>query len=264
MREISKSSVGIVRGPHIGLVLFCLVAFGFVPAKAQSAPGRGLTAPFEVEYLKMAIDHHFAALRMTELAAGTDPTRNPQVANGEGTAPTPGFPATPAKATINQIRSLARRNNRAQREEILTAQRFLRDWYGINYQPQLTPVSQARIEILTEAQPGDQFNHLFLEVFSRHHFIIAARSLEAIVSRELQHQELERFARNILEVQINDINDMRQLLCDRYNICDFQPYVGIKGRHTGDDDEIHDRYNRFNRITRDEDEDGEDHLGGNR
>jgi hypothetical protein len=34
-------------------------------------PGAGLTAQYETAFMKMAIDHHFAALRMTELAAGT-------------------------------------------------------------------------------------------------------------------------------------------------------------------------------------------------
>lgn len=265
MKEISRFSF--TRIGAFGAMLVFVFAFGFVAARAQTAnrtPGRGLTAQFEVEYLKFAVDHHFAALRMTELAAGTDTTRDPQISNGEGTAPTPGFPAVPqAKATINNIKSLARRNNRTQREEILTAQKFLRDWYGINYEPHISEVNQARIEILTEAQRGDQFNHLFLEIFSRHHFVIAARSLEAVVSRDPEHQALDRYARSILEAQMNDINEMRELLCDRYNICDLQPYVGIKGRHTGDNNEIDNHYNRFNRITRDEDEDGEDHLDGN-
>lgn len=155
---------------------------------------------------------------------------------------------------------MARSANRVQREEILTAQRFLRERYGINYEPQISRVNMARIEILTNAPSGDQFNHPFLEIFSRHHFVIAVRSLEAIVSRELEHQELDRYARNILEVQMNMINEMRTLLCNRYNICDLQPYVGVKGRHTGDEGEIHARYSQFNQITRHEDEDGENHL----
>lgn len=265
MKEKNTFAFNFTSIKTFALMLFFVFAFGSVSTFAQNQrmPGRGLTAQFEVEYLKMTINHHFAALRMTELAAGTDTTRNPQISNNEGTAPTPGFPATPAKATLNEIKVIARRANRTQREEILTAQRFLREWYGISYEPQISEVNQARIEILTEAQPGDQFNHLFLEIFSRHHFVIAARSLEAVTSRELEHQPLNRYARSILEVQMNSINDMRTLLCENYNICDFQPYVGIKGRHTGDEGEIHNRYNRFRNVTRDEDEDGENHLGGN-
>lgn len=255
-------SVGVTT---FGLTLFFVFTLGLVSVSAQNQrmPGRGLTAQFEIDYLKTTIDHHSAALRMTELAAGTDTTRNAQIRANEGTAPTPGFPASQAKATNDEIKSMARMANRTQREEIMTAQRLLREWYGISYEPNITPVNQARIEILTEAQPGNQFNHLFLEVFSRHHFIIAARSLEAVVSRELEHQPLDRYARSILEVQMNDINNMRTMLCEDFNICDFQPYVGIKGRHSGDDGEIHNRYNRFNNVTRDEDEDGESHRDGN-
>jgi uncharacterized protein (DUF305 family) len=235
--------------------LLLLVPLGLAVAPSRviaDEPGRGLTAAFEVKYLKFAIDHHFAALRVTELAAGTDATRDPEITPSEGTASTPGFAQTPAKATLDQIKSLARRNNRMQREEILTAQRFLREWYGIEYQPQLSEMSRAQIEILEQAQAGDQFNHLFLEILSRHHFIITVRSVRCLTSSELTHDDLERYCRGILEGQLNDIADMRTLLCRNYNICDYQPLRGIKGRHSGDEGEID---NRFNRLTGDEDED---------
>lgn len=232
------------------------------PARADG-PGRGLTARFEVEYLKFTIDHHFAALRMTELAAGTDRERDADNPPDEGTAPTPGFAPTRAKATIDQIKSLARRNNRTQREEILMSQRLLREWYGVEYQPRLSPVNRARIELLEEARAGDDFNVKFLEVFSRHHFIIAVRSVEAVTSRDLEHQELERMARNVIEVQMNDINEMRTLLSRRYGISDYQPHRGLKGEHSGD------RFpdntpGRFRQLTSDEDEDGEDHYDDDR
>lgn len=40
----------------------------------STEPGRGLTAQFEIEFMKFTLDHHFAALRITELAAGDGPT----------------------------------------------------------------------------------------------------------------------------------------------------------------------------------------------
>jgi uncharacterized protein (DUF305 family) len=64
---------------------------------AAEAPGQGLTARFEVEFMQMTIDHHLTALRMTELAAGTDLQRDPAISAAEGTSPTPGFAASPAK-----------------------------------------------------------------------------------------------------------------------------------------------------------------------
>jgi uncharacterized protein (DUF305 family) len=240
----------------------CLIIASFAGASAArgETPGRGLTGAFEIAYLKNAIDHHFAALRISELAAGTDTTRNGQISSNEGTSPTPGFGSTPAKATLDDIKSMARQANRVQREEILRAQNFLRDWYGINYQPHISEVNRARIQILEEASAGDQFNHLYLEVFARHHFTISVRSLEAVTSSEIKHEALRRYAGGILEAQQGEINEMREMLCKEFNICDYQPYVGIKGRHTGDHGEIDSRYDRFNNLTSDEDEDNEEHT----
>jgi hypothetical protein len=80
----------------VGLGLCILAAPGGVAL--ADGPGRGATAHFEQHYLTFIIDHHYSALRMTELAAGTDPMRDAQVvAPQEGTSPTPRFAATPAK-----------------------------------------------------------------------------------------------------------------------------------------------------------------------
>jgi uncharacterized protein (DUF305 family) len=195
-------------------------------------PGRGLTARFEVEYLEFIIDHHFAALRMTELAAGTDTERDAEISLTEGTSPSPDFPPTPAKAHVDALTSLARRNNRMQREEILTAQKFLRDWYGINYVPRLTEDAEQAIAVLEGAQAGRAFDIEFMEVFSRHHFMAVQRSAECLVAAELRHKDLERYCRGIINSQLNDIDEMRHLLCDTYGICDYQPLEGIEGRHS--------------------------------
>ena len=126
--------------------LALLLSIVALPARADE-PGRGITAQFEIDYLKFIADHHFSALRMTELAAGTDLIRDAEISPNEGNAPTPNKPATPAKATINEIKSLARKANRGQREEILAALGFLRDWYGIEYQPQIMVELVARCRL---------------------------------------------------------------------------------------------------------------------
>lgn len=113
------------------------------PALAEER-GRGDTAATEVQYLKFIVDHHYSALRMTELAAGTDRDRSQDISAREGTAPSPGFDETQAKATLDEIKSLARRENRTQREEILTAQGMLRDWYGIEYRPRVRECARTR------------------------------------------------------------------------------------------------------------------------
>ncbi|MCD2516766.1 DUF305 domain-containing protein [Massilia sp. G4R7] len=183
-----------------------LLSLGILAASVGMAhadgPGRGNTAQFEKNYLVFIIDHHFSALRMTELAAGTDPMRDPQIANPqEGTSPTPGFGATPAKASDDEIRSMARMGNREQREEIARAQRMLREWYGIQHQPQLSADARRMIAMLDAAQAGTQFNQVFLRSFSNHHLSALAPSLHCTVTSDIQHDSLRRYCENIVIVQ---------------------------------------------------------------
>jgi uncharacterized protein (DUF305 family) len=202
-----------------------------VPAQADS-PGRGLTAQFEKGYLVFIIDHHYSALRMTELAAGTDPQRDAPVANPqEGTAPTPNMAATPAKASSDAIKSMARNANRTQREEIVSAQRFLHDWYGMSHEPQLLPEGQKGIQLLEQTAAGSKFDQTFLEVFSNHHYRALGPTLDCEVKSDLMHDQLHRYCENIDVTQKNQINDMRQMLCNQFSICDFQP-GGLQGRHS--------------------------------
>lgn len=208
--------------------------FLLTTAARADMPGRGITAPFEVEYLRFIIDHHFSALRMTELVAGTDPARDPPVENpGEGTSRTPGFDPTASKSTSDELKSMARRENRAQREEIAEARRFLRQWYGLTHEPAVPPSGMEMIRALEASPPGDPFDHMFMEMMSRHHFMASMRSLECQVSAEMQHEELIRYCRNVVHNQVSDIQSMRMMLCRKFSICDYQPLQDPRGRHSG-------------------------------
>ncbi len=229
MRGVSRP-----RGIHIAL----LSALGAVTLGAASAvpadePGRGLTASFEIRYLKFIVDHHYAALRMTELAAGTDATRDAAISPAEGTSPTPSTTAVQAKAVSDELKSMARRNNRMQREEILTGLSFLHDWYGIDYLPRVREMNSQQIALLEKAPAGASFDHLFMEVLSRHHFTALEPSSRCQAASDISHDALHRYCSGIVHAQINDIQDMREMLCKQFNICDYQPTVGLKGRHSG-------------------------------
>jgi len=226
-------STGAIR-PTGRMAAIFLVTLAFAPATFADEAGRGLAKQFEIDYLKFIANHHFAALRMTELAAGTDATRDAAVSPDEGTSPTPSTQPTQAKASAAELKSMARRNNRMQREEILTAQMFLRDWYGIEYRPQLTKTSQQQIALLERSPAGMDFNHLFMEVFSRHHFMALEPSVRCQVASDPAHNQLHRYCSNIVHGQINDIEDMREMLCKDFSICDYQPVVGLKGTHSGE------------------------------
>lgn len=218
-----KLAVSPTRGAlrRCAAVLVCGV---LASAAHADAPGRGQTGDFEKAYLQFIIDHHYSALRITELAAGTDLQRDAPIDNPqEGTAPTPNTNSTPAKSSDDQIKSMSRQANRTQREEILKAQKFLRDWYGINYTPQLTAKGRQQIQELEQAPAGAEFDRTFLQTFSNHHYRALFPSLACQVKRDIAHDQLERYCSGIVHSQTNQINDMRKMLCDRFSVCDFVP-----------------------------------------
>lgn len=217
------------RWAGCAVVTSVAVALGSAGLRADE-PGRGRTAAFEVAYLRFIIDHHFSALRMTELAAGTDPVRDPAIDPTEGTSPTPGYEPTPAKATLPEILSMARGANRMQREEILRAQKFLHEWYGQDYEPRLRANARRLIATLEHTPGGRGFDRTFLEVFSRHHYQALQPSVDCLVSRELRHDDLERYCNGIVHMQTNEITDMRKLLCSEFGICDFMPSLPLSAR----------------------------------
>lgn len=221
-------------GRFTAFMLVLSLALGAAAPADADQPGRGLSENLETAYLKFIIDHHFSALRMTELAAGTrlEPPP-PDVSAEDRVHPTPGYSPSEPKATLDQIGSLARRANRTQREEILQAQTFLRDFYGVRHEPVVPPEAQKAINTLEQAAPGDDFNHKFLEVFSRHHYLATTRSGKCVVGSDVAHFELKEYCMDIVEMQLKEIDDMRHLLCENYEICDYQPFSGTAGRHRG-------------------------------
>lgn len=204
----------------------CVLAVGLAAPLRVLAdqPGRGLTAPFKVDLMKLVIDHHFAAMRMTELAAGTDPQRDAAVAPTEGTSPTPGFGATQANASLDDLKSLARRNNRMQREEIATLQTYLREWYGIAHEPQVRPDGAQLIRVLAQSGRSEAFDHAFFEVFSRHHYTLLQPLNGCLTGSELTHDELRRLCSQAWHSQTEDIEEMRQELERSFSISDYRPF----------------------------------------
>jgi hypothetical protein len=219
-------------GAFASAAAFSLATLLAFPAQAE-APGRGLTAQFEKDYLIFIINHHFSGLRIGELAAGTDIERDAMVNDPqEGTSPTPNTAETQAKASDDEIKSLARRTNRVQREEIMKAQKFLREWYGIEHTPQLMPKGQEQIQALEQTPAGKQFDQAFLKVFSAHHYRAMTQSQDCRVKADLEHEELKHYCEGIVQVQTRQINIMRKMLCSEFNICDYQPTTDVNGQHS--------------------------------
>ena len=127
------------------------------------------------------------------------------------------------------IRSNARKANRTQREEIVDAQRMLREWYGVSHEPTLRDSGRQMIAVLEARAPGAAFEQAYLMLFSMHHFQIAQRPLECLAARELTHDDLRRYCRSIVDMQIQEIDEMRHMLCKQFGECGFIPFEGTAG-----------------------------------
>lgn len=199
--------------------------YATLPAALADSPVPNSTATLEIRFLQFTIDHHFGALRMTELAAGTETSPPGASINADdGTPPTPNTRPTVRKADVPDIISLARRNNRMQREEILEAQEYLYKWYGINYQPHLSAENAGMIAYLESLPAGTAFDEGFLKTFSAHHTMILAPASLCIAAHFVEHAALQRYCNNIWHSQISDIEQMRAMLCFSYNQCAFVPF----------------------------------------
>ena len=198
---------------------FCLA--GILPSTASAVPFTE-SPPFanEVQYLTFTIDHHYSALRITELAAGTA-----AVGSSSNYAGSPNvFPSTPAKATNPVALQLATMANMGQRREIVEAQGFLQTYYGIGYVPSLQPYLEPQVAFVDQAAAGDPFNIAFLEAFSGHHATLVPPS-QACTTAAV-HADVQAYCADIVENQTRQISQMRAELATAYGITDI-PYETI-------------------------------------
>lgn len=189
---------------------------GLLPAAARAVP-MVEPQPFvdEVQYLEFTIDHHYSALRITELAAGTA-----AVGSSSNVAGSPDvFAATPAKGTNPLVLETATMANAEQRMEITEAQGFLRQYHGIDYAPRLRPFAQPLISALDQAAAGDPFNIAYLEVFSGHHASLIPPSQECAAAAP--HEDIRAMCARIVEMQGHQTEEMRTELRDTYGIANI-------------------------------------------
>ena len=156
---------------------------------SQPAPNRG-TANFEVRFLTGMIDHHHMAVMMAEMC--------------------------PGRATHAELLQLCESIRTSQMEEIEMMQQWLRDWYGVNYAPEMKPRDE-RMMAEMAMMSGEEFEIEFMEMMSEHHSraIKEAQKCE----RRAFHPELQQLCHNIISTQSAEISQMQQWLCIWYGRC---------------------------------------------
>ncbi|MFX5956646.1 hypothetical protein ABTF01_19840, partial [Acinetobacter baumannii] len=91
-------------------------------------------------------------------------------------------------------------------------------WYGMDYEPRLRPEQQQMLALLDHAQPGRDFDHVCLEVFSRHHYTLLQPLNACMTGVDRRHDDLMRLCNQMWHVQTAAIDEMRQLLERYFNI----------------------------------------------
>ena len=163
---------------------------GSGPLFSAAAPNNG-TARFEVGFMQDMIDHHAMAVEMAELCV--------------------------AKAVHDELRQLCEEIIAAQSAEIAQMQRWLEQWYGISYEPQMKPGDRRELERLASSS-GAEFEIAFMEMMIEHHERAIREAEECL--RRAYHRQLRRLCESIIGTQSAEIEQMQSWLCEWYGICE--------------------------------------------
>lgn len=154
------------------------------PAPAQAAEN------FEIKFMMGMIDHHQMAIEMAEICL--------------------------QKATHAPLREMCRKVIAAQSTEIEEMQSWLRDWYGISYEPRMTPGDQQMLDRLSSLS-GAEFEITFMEMLIKHHEKAIKEAQQCLA--KAWHAELRQLCQNIIDAQSAEITQLRSWLCEWYGRC---------------------------------------------
>ena len=174
------------------ILMLGVIGLIFLPRRVaadEPAPRRSI-ANYEIKFMEDMIDHHAMAVEMAELCV--------------------------EKAIHEELRSMCQEIIAQQSQEIETMQTWLEDWYGVSYEPEMTPGKMQQMERLA-ALDGEEFEITFMEEMIRHHET-AIREAERCVERAY-HEDLVNLCENIIETQSAEIAQMEAWLCEWYGIC---------------------------------------------
>jgi uncharacterized protein (DUF305 family) len=173
-------------------VLFVLVlAFAVVTPLFADAPAPEKSiAKYEIDFMQDMIDHHMMAIMQAEVCL--------------------------EKAVHEELRQLCENIIATQSQEIEMMQSWLQEWYGISYEPQMTPGMMQQVEKLAKLD-GAEFEIEFMQDMIKHH-LGAIKEGEKCLDRAY-HPELLNLCRNIIVAQTQEIQMMQSWLCAWYGIC---------------------------------------------
>jgi uncharacterized protein (DUF305 family) len=160
-------------------------------ARVQSMPASRLAAAnYETKFMTDMIDHHMMAVMTSEVCL--------------------------EEAVHEELRTMCQEIIAAQTAEIAQMQSWLQDWYGITYEPEMTPGGERMVERLA-ALEGAEFEIAFMEMMIKHHEGAVKEGEHCVAKAE--HQALIDMCQNIIATQSAEIAQMQTWLCEWYGEC---------------------------------------------
>ena len=175
-------------------VALVVVSFTAVPALADGPAPTQSQSNYEIRFMTNMIDHHFMAVQVAELCQ--------------------------ERAIHEELLALCQQIESTQQQEIDQMQTWLEQWYGVTYEPEMSPGDRQRMEQLAELF-GEEFEIEFMQRMIRHHWKAVVRGSQCV--DRAYHPELIEMCEGIVMTQTEEIRQMQTWLCDWYGICDYGP-----------------------------------------
>lgn len=175
------------------LLLALAVAFaGLQPVLASRPAPNPEQAQFEINFMKDMIDHHAAAVRMSQICL--------------------------RRAVHEQLRTMCQKMINDQTREIERMQNWLINWYDIKYQPHIEGEAQQMIRHLANYHKGTKFEIHFMHMMIMHHSMAIEMAQTCLT--DAYHQRLLNLCQKMIETQTAEIQQMQAWLCEWYQHCD--------------------------------------------
>lgn len=168
-----------------------LLLFASVGSAAGPAPERDQRR-FEIEFLKSMIDHHYGAVKMSELCKG--------------------------RTVHAELQAMCDSIIANQTAEIEKMRGWLRSWYGEDEEPSLTGRSRRDVERLARLT-GAEFEKAYMTMMIEHHSMAAKMAIDCL--NEAYHPEMLNMCAMMLGMQGDEIVQLRIWLQQWYGINDL-------------------------------------------
>ena len=166
------------RWRRLTVVLGAVLVVGLITGPAAQTSGP--KPKFDRKFMTEMVSHHGMAVDMAEMAM--------------------------EKAEHGKLKKTAEAIVSTQTAEIKQMQKWLKSWYGVTVEPEMTKQDERDMAELEEAS-GSEFELRFMGLMTVHHTLAIERA--GIAKRRAGHDKVRELARGIVAAQKREVKEFR-------------------------------------------------------